>query len=170
MKENFKVKTNYAVAIFVPAYILYIFLMLFKDHADIRAILSVGITGLILLIWLIGWRPYIYTVEKKELYIKRRFFKNKVYNIVDFETITDPENGMKEFFRRSGSMEIYYDNGNEKITVYPDDRSAFTAAILRANKRITCNVRAYNDTHKISKKKRRRDKRKAEKLEMQDEI
>lgn len=164
MKQVFKVKIHAALAIFVPAYFVYVLLMFLFKEANIRGFISVIVMGIILVIWTFGWRPYRYEIERRELTIKRRFFKDKTYSIVDFELITDPEPTLRNFFKRSDAMFIYYDNGNEKIMVYPAERVNFVGAILRANKRITCNVRAYNDTHKTSKKRRKRDRRNAKKL------
>ena len=163
MKQDFKVKLHAALTVFVPAYFVYLFLMLVFDGAEMQAIISVSVLGVALLLWVVGWRPYKYEIERRELTIKRRLFKDKTYNIVDFELITDPEPNMRNFFKRSDLIYIYYDNGNEKIGVYPLDRVGFVAAILRANKRITCNVSEYNDTHKASKKRRKRDRRNARK-------
>lgn len=72
------------------------------------------------------------------------------------ETICDPVPKMTKIIIDPRALEIYIEGG-KRVVVHPKDAIGFCEALIKANKRIHCQVRSYDKTHRKMEKKRKRE-------------
>lgn len=159
MEKEFKVKMNTATIIFLIAYIIYIFLLIFtKAFSSLPMILGFGV---IIFAFFLGCRPYKYILDKKTITICYRLWKNSNVDLMNCETICDPVSRWADIATRPHAIEIYT-NTRKRYCFFPKERIEFVDAIVKANKRIHCTVKEYTDVRRQLEKKERRERRKAE--------
>lgn len=160
-KLTFKKQLNGPLTFFTVFYAIYFGIQIYDKNYQ-AALVILGLAVLVYFYFLC-WRPSGYEIEKKTLTLKRRLLKDKEINIMEMETITNPIPKMSKIIANSHSYEIYM-NGGDRITVAPqqDRQLEFVDAIMHANKRIHCQVKEYNESHRVSQKKRRRNRDKEE--------
>lgn len=166
MKNEFKVSPNTAVGVFSIALygvmVYYIYLFVNKVYT-LQAILVYAIFLILFTFFFFGCRPYKYVFEDKRLISKKRLWKDKELDLLRMEVVSDPVSRLADLVTRPHAVEIYGDN-KKRHNYFPktEDRAEFTAAILRANKRIHCTVQAYTDQHRSIEKRERKARKKAE--------
>lgn len=152
--KEFRRRISNALIYFTVFYVIYGLLMLY--YQNFQAFLVIACGGLIIFGYIYLIYPYKYVVKRRTLEICRRFGKNKEINIMNCETICDPLPKMTKVITDPRALEIYLE-GSKRIVVQPKDVIGFCEAIIRANKRIHCQVQAYNKTHRKTEKKRKRE-------------
>lgn len=159
MEKEFTVKTNFAVFVFMIAYLLYtVYLGIMGAMDDFYPVL---IAGILIYIFFLGFRPYRYVVDKKTVYKKYRLWKTTEIDLMECETICDPVPKFSELVERPHAIEVYTSK-RKRHRFYPKDRVGFVEAVVRGNKRIHCTVQDYTDVHRKLEKKLRKERRKAE--------
>lgn len=165
-RKEFKKQLNIPTAYFSIFYIGYAIVCLVRqNYTSFLAIFGVGI---FVFGYLYGIRPYKYTIEKRTLIINRRILKNKEYNVMEIDTISNPIPKMTKIITNPRSYEIYLMNG-KRLTVAPKNQMEFVEAIIKANKRIHCQVKEYNETHRKVEKRRRRENKREDKNKLESE-
>lgn len=155
--KEFKVGMNPAVLYFEIFYVVYIVWRAIVG--DYQSALVAGIAGILILGYLLLYRPYKYSIDRKDLIIHRRIGKNKEINLMTCETICNPVPKMTKIITNPRSLEIYTE-GKKRIVVTPKERIKFVEAIVAANKRIHIQVEEYAATHRSYEKKRRKEMKK----------
>ena len=164
MEKKFNIELNFAVFVFLAAYILYTAYLFIMKSNDAVIVLCGGV---IFLLFFYGFRPCQYVVDKKSVTIKYRLWKNKEIDLMECETICDPVERFSEIVRRPHAIEIYTSK-RKRYPFFPKERVEFVESVMRANKRIHCTVKDYTDVHRKLEKKLRKEKRKAERQAAQD--
>lgn len=159
--KEFKVGLNPAVLYFEIFYVVYVaWRAIVKDY---QSALVAGVAAIFILGYLTLYRPYKYSIDRKEMIIHRRIGKNKEINLMTCETICNPVPKMTKIVTNPRSLEIYTE-GKKRIVVTPKERMKFIEAVVMANKRIHVQVKEYAETHRSYEKKRRKEMQRAEKL------
>lgn len=152
--KEFKRQINTALIYFSVFYVIYSLLMLY--YLNFQAFLVIACVGIIVFGYIYFVRPYKYVVKRRTLEICRRFGKNKRINVMNCETICDPVPKMTKIIIDPRALEIYIEGG-KRVVVHPKDAIGFCEALIKANKRIHCQVRSYDKTHRKMEKKRKRE-------------
>ncbi len=158
--KEYKVRMNTATLIFLTALALYTLLTIFTQTNQI--VITIVIFAVVCYAFFLGCRPYKYSINKKELTIHYRLWKNSHVDLMHCETICDPVPRMADLVTRPHAIEIYTDT-KKRYCFFPKERVEFVHAVVKANKRIHCTVKEYTDVYRILEKKDRKERRKAEK-------
>lgn len=160
-EQEFKPSSNLTVRLFVIVYWLYAIYILLFDVFFAHALSDfyvVGGGGLVISIYMIGFRPYRYIVGNKTVTYRYLIRKNKEINLMNCETIMDPKETFTSVIMRARAIELY-DIDQKKFKFFPKDRVGFVDAILKQNRRIHCNVQDYTDSLRELKKRERRQRK-----------
>ncbi len=154
---EFKKARNDAEIYFIVFYIIYMGILIFQQHYN--ELIVVAIAGIIIIGYLLLFRPYKYSISRKELVIHKRLGKNKEIQILKCETICDPVPKMTKIITQARALELYTE-GNKRIVIVPSNRVDFVGAIHMANKRIHIQVKDYAANRKVFEKKIRKAEKK----------
>ncbi|MDD8048429.1 MAG: hypothetical protein PHH04_02380 [Thomasclavelia sp.] len=160
--KEFKKQLSVPGATFTVGYIIYFIWRIMLNKWD--EVIAIGIMGVLFIGYLYLIRPYKYKISQKTFTICRRLLKDKEYNLMDVETICDPLPKMTKIITNAHSYEMYI-TGGKRLVVAPKDQMGFVDAVIHANKRVHCQVKAYNEKYRKVEKKRRRENRREEKLD-----
>lgn len=152
--KEFKRRISTALIYFTVFYVIYSFLMLY--YQNFQAFLVIVCVGLIIFGCICLVCPYKYVLKRRTLEICKRFGKNKEINVMNCETICDPLPKMTKIITDPRALEIYLEGG-KRIVIHPKDVIGFCEALIKANKRIHCQVQSYDKTHRKTEKKRKRE-------------
>lgn len=152
-KIEFKRALNPAVLYFEIFYIVYIIVEFI--FGSITNAIVITVFGVVIVVYFNLFRPYKYTIERKNLIINRRIGKDKEINLLTCETICDPVPKMTKIITSPRALEIYT-GGKKRIVVTPRDRMKFIEEVVRVNKRIHVQNKEYAATHRSYEKKRKR--------------
>lgn len=158
--KKFKFRMNTATLIFLVAYAVYILYLIFlqKNFKDLPIVVGFGI---LVYAFFLGCRPYGYEIGKRTLIIKYFLWKNSEVDLMQCETICDPVSRWADIATRPHAIEIYT-NTKKRYCCFPKQRIEFVDAIVQENKRIHCTVKEYTDVRRKLDKKRRKERKKAE--------
>lgn len=158
--KKFKFRMNTATLIFLVAYAVYILYLIFlqKNFKDLPLVVGFGI---LVYAFFLGCRPYGYEIGKRTLIIKYFLWKNSEVDLMQCETICDPISRWADIATRPHAIEIYT-NTKKRYCCFPKQRIEFVDAIIQENKRIHCTVKEYTDVRRKLDKKRRKERKKAE--------
>ncbi len=158
--KKFKFRMNTATLIFLVAYAVYILYLIFlqKNFKDLPLVVGFGI---LVYAFFLGCRPYGYEIGKRTLIIKYFLWKNSEVDLMQCETICDPVSRWADIATRPHAIEIYT-NTKKRYCCFPKQRIEFVDAIVQENKRIHCTVKEYTDVRRKLDKKRRKERKKAE--------
>lgn len=158
--KKFKFRMNTATLIFLVAYAVYILYLIFlqKNFKDLPLVVGFGI---LVYAFFLGCRPYGYEIGKRTLIIKYFLWKNSEVDLMQCETICDPVSRWADIATRPHAIEIYT-NTKKRYCCFPTQRIEFVDAIVQENKRIHCTVKEYTDVRRKLDKKRRKERKKAE--------
>ncbi|MCD8029067.1 MAG: hypothetical protein LUF02_10545 [Erysipelotrichaceae bacterium] len=160
-EQEFKPSSNLTVRLFVIVYWLYAIYILLYD-VFLAHVLSdfyvVGGGGLVITLYMVGFRPYRYIVGNRTVTYRYLIRKNKEINLMNCETIMDPQEKFTSIIMRARAIELY-DIDQKKYKFFPKDRVGFVDAILKENRRIHCNVQDYTDSKRELKKRERRQRK-----------
>ncbi len=160
-EQEFKLKSNLTVRLFVTVYWVYAIYILLYDVFLAHALSDfyiVGGGGIIITIYMIGFRPYRYIVGNRTVTYRYLVRKNREINLMNCETIMDPKETFTSIIMRARAIELY-DIDQKKYKFFPKDRVGFVDAILKENRRIHCNVQDYTDSKRELKKRERRQRK-----------
>lgn len=166
MKNEFKVDPNLAVGVFTTALygvMVYYFFLYTQGSFPLQSIIVYAVFLVLYTFFFFGCRPYKYVFKDKILISKKRLWKDKEVDLMRMELVTDPVPRLADLVTRPHAIEIYSD-AKKLYKYFPKrvDRADFTAAVMRANKRIHCTVQAYTDIHRSIEKRERKARKRAE--------
>ncbi len=166
--KEFKVRRNPAVLYFEVMYFLLIIYRIFIR--DLDGIVVIIVFGIVIFAFIELFRPYKYVIHRRNIIEKRRLARDREYNIMRINTITDPIVSLKNIVVNPRTIEIYFEDNKRKALSLVDPVE-FVAACLFANKRIHCNVKAYNEVARKFEKRNRKQEEKMRKhgYKMDDE-
>ena len=167
MRQEFKVKPNLAVGIFLTALtgvLIYYFMEYFAGIVTLSYVLVDVVFMIGVYIYFLGCRPYVYIVENKKITSKNRLFGDKTVDLMRCEVITDAVSRLADLVTRPHAIEIY-DEAKKRHKYFPADPVGFTGAVVASNKRIHCTVAAYTDIHRSIEKRQRRERRRQQRAE-----
>ncbi|MDE6952393.1 MAG: PH domain-containing protein [Erysipelotrichales bacterium] len=158
--KKFKFRMNTATLIFLVAYAVYILYLTFwqRNFKDLPLVVGFGVLAYA---FFLGCRPYGYEIGKRTLIIKYFLWKNSEVDLMQCETICDPVSRWADIATRPHAIEIYT-NTKKRYCCFPKQRIEFVDAIVQENKRIHCTVKEYTDVRRKLDKKRRKERKKAE--------
>ena len=156
--QEFKIRKNVAVVYFEVIYILYAMYMFFVS--DLQDAIVIAVFGVIIVAYFELLRPYKYVIQRRNIVEKRRIGKDREYNVMKINTITDPIANWKHIVINPRALEIYFEDNRLK-TVSLQDNLAFIGACLFINKRIHVNVKTYNE---VARKYEKRNRKQEEKM------
>ena len=162
MTKEFKKQLNYAELYFEIFYVVYIGILIFQGQ--MQAALVVFVFGLAIFSFLLGFRPYKYSITRKTLTLHRRLGKNREINLMYVETLCDPIPKLTKLVTNERSLEMYIE-GQKRLVVTPQNQALFVQEVLVANKRIHVQVSEYAKNKGMYEKERRKALKKEARLE-----
>ncbi len=156
--QEFKIKRNVGLVYFEVMYFLYTIYMIFVRSW--QEVLVIALFGAGIFVYFELLRPYKYVIRRRNIIEKRRLGKDREYNIMKVNTITDPIANWKHIVINPRALEIYFEDNRLK-TVSLQDGLGFIAACLFINKRIHVNVKTYNE---VARKYEKRNRKQEEKM------
>jgi hypothetical protein len=162
MNKEYTVKMSTPVFVFLIAYLGYaLWYSFFHITTETLSCVLLLIATALIYVYFLGCRPYKYIVDKRTVYIHRRFLPTKELDLMTCSTITDPIVKLTKWSSDPHAIEIYNDR-NKCFSFHPKDRVNFTGAVMRENKRLHCTVKDYTDIHRKLEKRNRKERKKAE--------
>lgn len=163
----FKFRKNTATILFLIAYAVYILYIIFVNK-NMNDLLLVGGFYVVCLAFFLGCRPHAYEIGKRTLKIKYYLWKDTEVDLMQCETICDPVSRWADIATRPHAIEIYT-NTKKRYCCFPVERIEFVDAVLQENKRIHCTVQEYTDVQRVLEKKRRKERKKAQRKAKESE-
>ncbi|MBO6046308.1 MAG: hypothetical protein J6P61_01010 [Erysipelotrichaceae bacterium] len=167
MRQEFKVKPNLAVGIFLTALtgvMIFYIAEYFAGIVTLGYVLVDVVFMIFMYLYFLGCRPYVYIVENKKIISKNRLFGDKTVDLMRCEVITDAVSRLADLVTRPHAIEIY-DEAKKRHKYFPADPVGFTGAVVASNKRIHCTVAAYTDVHRSIEKRQRRERRRQQRAD-----
>ena len=155
-EKVFDKKVSTALIYFTVFYVIYVLLMLY--HQNFQAFAVIVLAGAIIFGYIYFMRPYKYVIKRRTLKICKRIGRDKEINIMNCETVCDPIPKMTKIIIDPKALELYLEGG-KRIVIYPKDIMGICEALIKVNKRMHCQVKLYNEHHKVEKKRRRETKK-----------
>lgn len=152
-KIEFKKALNPAILYFEIFYLVYVVIEFI--FGNLSNAIVIAVFGVVIVVYFNLFRPYKYTIERKNLIINRRIGKDTEINLLTCETICDPVPKMTKIITSPRALEIYT-GSKKRIVVTPQDRMKFIEEVVRVNKRIHVQNKEYAATHHAYEKKRKR--------------
>lgn len=154
---EFKKRALPAVIYFEVFYLIYFGITLYQgDFAGAGAVAGLGV---IIYGYLLGCRPYKYSITRKTLEFHYRLRKKQEINLMTIETICDPAPKLTKIVTDPKTLELYLENG-KRITVSPSSNLEFTSAVVSGNKRVNVQVSVYAQNRRVMEKKQRKNRKK----------
>lgn len=151
--KEYKAQRYMPGVFFFIFYVVYIIWEIYQKNYS--HLIGLFIVGLLVFGYIFGFRATKYLITRKSLTIHYLIRKDKEIFMNDIETITDPLPKMTKILINAHALEMFDINGR-RMVIEPEDQVGFVRDLLAANKRISCQVKAYNESYKNVKKRDRK--------------